>query len=148
MRELRDGRRATEKPRHLAHHVHCGPSPQGLTLKALTSMAIREFTDSAGARWAVWGVVPSVATNSSYRGPERRTVAAEDPIIERRRPAPGPVPLLGGLERGWLCFESKGEKRRLSPAPQDWETCSDEMLARYCQSAQPAPLPPRSLPRL
>lgn len=40
----------------------------------------------------------------------------------------------------WLCFESGTEKRRLTPVPGGWESCSAEQLAALCRAAPPASL--------
>ncbi|HXD47771.1 MAG TPA: hypothetical protein VN600_03285 [Gemmatimonadaceae bacterium] len=37
---------------------------------------------------------------------------------------------------GWLCFECEGERRRLSPIPDDWMRCSASQIERYCHSAR------------
>lgn len=74
-------------------------------------MALRSFTDSQGQGWRVWNVVP-----------QYDTARDEDTLTP-------------GLQGGWLCFEKHGEKRRLSPIPDDWETAGPEMLERYCQEA-------------
>jgi hypothetical protein len=39
--------------------------------------------------------------------------------------------LRGSYAHGWLCFDSDIQKRRLSPIPLDWTTCSDEKLELY-----------------
>lgn len=46
---------------------------------------------------------------------------------------------------GWLCFESRNEKRRLIPVPDSWDECSEEELERYRQIAVVcAKMPPAS----
>lgn len=74
-------------------------------------MALRNFTDSQGHTWRVWNVVPQYAME---RDEERMTP---------------------GLQGGWLCFENSGEKRRLSPIPEDWENAANEALEQYCRQA-------------
>lgn len=74
-------------------------------------MALRSFTDSKGHAWRVWNVVPHYATE---RDEERMTP---------------------GLQGGWLCFENGGEKRRLSPIPEDWESAAEAQLEAYCHQA-------------
>ncbi len=75
-------------------------------------MALRSFTDSTGHEWRVWNIVPQYGT------------ASDDDTFTP------------GLEGGWLCFEYEGEKRRLCPIPQDWETADAEQLERYCGQAK------------
>lgn len=41
-----------------------------------------------------------------------------------------------GLEEGWLCFESAGEKRRVAPIPHGWEEWPDDHLARCIAGAE------------
>jgi hypothetical protein len=74
-------------------------------------MALRSFRDSQGNEWRVWNVVPHYT-------------------MERDEQAMTP-----GLQGGWLCFENSGEKRRLSPIPQDWEVAESDVLERYCRDA-------------
>jgi hypothetical protein len=39
------------------------------------------------------------------------------------------------MAAGWLCFESGGEKRRLTPVPHNWEEADERALSNYCDSA-------------
>jgi hypothetical protein len=71
-------------------------------------MAQREFTDSKGTRWMVWSTTPS-----------QGSVLGAD------------------MQKGWLTFESDGERRRLVPAPRDWEQAADDRMELYCRAAQP-----------
>ncbi|MET0399041.1 MAG: hypothetical protein ABW277_19770 [Longimicrobiaceae bacterium] len=41
-----------------------------------------------------------------------------------------------GLEEGWLCFESAGEKRRVAPIPHGWEEWPDDHLAQCIAGAE------------
>ena len=93
-------------------------------------MSHREFQDSHGRRWAVWSVIPEHA--------ERRASAASDaPVpVERRKNAEYRVPFSGDFAHGWLCFERKGEKRRLSPFPSNWSNMTDSELGELCASAE------------
>jgi hypothetical protein len=54
--------------------------------------------------------------------------------------------LLGNEDRrraGWLVFESsEGEKRRLSPFPDDWGTVTEFELERWCMRAARVPPAP------
>jgi hypothetical protein len=38
---------------------------------------------------------------------------------------------------GWLCFESRSSKRRLTPIPARWREFSDSQLTRLLADAQP-----------
>lgn len=118
-------------------------------------MGHRTFTDSSGVLWNAWAVVPQWADRRT--GKVRRVRSAdEDPdppaIEQRRRPdrrqgLPDKIPrvrLAGGLDGGWLAFESAGERRRLSPIPPGWEDAPDSELERLCRSAASA-APPRRL---
>jgi hypothetical protein len=60
--------------------------------------------------------------------PERRV------IRDRRR-----VHVGQGLEHGWVCFQSPGEKRRLAPPPPGWEHAPAEALEELLQAAAPTP---------
>lgn len=92
-------------------------------------MAHREFRDSKGRQWVVWSVQPEYA--------ERRNAAASAAHrgAERRKNAEYRVPLSGDFSHGWLCFERKGEKRRLSPFPANWADMSDAELGALCATA-------------
>ena len=119
-------------------------------------MSHRTFTDSNGVQWNAWAVVPQWADRRA--GKDRRARSADDddvdpPVLEhRRRPdrrqgLPDQFPrirLAGGLDGGWIAFESARERRRLSPIPAGWETLPDAELERMCRSAAPA-APPRRL---
>lgn len=95
-------------------------------------MAHREFRDSTGREWAVWSVQPAHA--------ERRNAGATAPdtVVERRNKAEFRIPLSRGFAHGWLCFETKGEKRRLSPFPRDWANMSDSELEELAKTARKA----------
>jgi hypothetical protein len=70
-------------------------------------MPIREFRDSDGRLWRVWGTIPDHA----------RT--------------------LGSLyETGWLTFESGPERRRLAPIPAGWEEAPPDRLGLLCGAAK------------
>jgi hypothetical protein len=84
-------------------------------------MAQREFTDSKGTRWMVWSTPPSQGS------------------------------VLGGdMQKGWLTFESDGERRRLVPVPRDWEQAAPDRMELYCRAAQPVTrtTPIRGIPML
>jgi len=79
-------------------------------------MAHRRFTDGGGRAWDVWTVIP---TNV-----ERRSLAIS-PNDNRREKQEFRANLGPELSGGWLCFETTGEKRRLAPYPERWETLTD-----------------------
>jgi len=72
---------------------------------------MRQIRDAAGVEWMVYEVNPSVR--------ERRTIET----------------LPEGYRRGWLCFESPHEKRRLTPLPADWEELTIEELSTLLGAA-------------
>jgi hypothetical protein len=78
---------------------------------------IREFTDAAGVSWRVWDVYPLSST---------ATGRADYPSI-----AFAPT----DLTKGWLCFQSAAEKRRLAPIPPEWEVCDCSVLEDLCSRA-------------
>lgn len=105
-------------------------------------MPLRNFRDSRGAEWRVWDVLPHVARAGerrerdrrvglapNYAGPERRTGR------ERRVRTPGL--LTPGLERGWLCFETDDDKRRLTPVPAGWDEAPEAELEGLLERARP-----------
>lgn len=82
---------------------------------------MREFRDEAGVEWVVFFTA--------------RSIARDQHLPEEYR-------------EGWLAFESaRGEKRRLAPAPQDWESLTEQELAALCGQAAPqAPRKKATLP--
>jgi hypothetical protein len=50
-----------------------------------------------------------------------------------------PIQVDPSLAEGWLCFERGGQRRRLSPIPDDWDVLPDAELARLWELAQPVP---------
>ena len=84
-------------------------------------MASREFIDPVGQEWTVWAVTPQEMSKTL----KRLTGNSE----ERRVP--------------WLTFQStEGDKRRLSPIPDGWETCEDLTLLALWESATRVPPAP------
>lgn len=77
----------------------------------------------------MWTVVPSRV--------ERRTTPRDNAWAgkDRRREEEFRVVLERQWSRGWLAFETKGEKRRLAPYPQDWETMSSAELEALLAAA-------------
>jgi len=102
-------------------------------------MGYRTFRDSTGADWDAWDVVPQTGER---RVQERRQAREPIAFTDRRRGQRRIVMsrravMAGGLASGWLCFEGAGEKRRLSPIPEDWARCADEQLEVYLRMARP-----------
>ena len=112
-------------------------------------MGHRSFTDRSGVLWNVWDVVPQWTERRS--GGDRRRPEedpdADPPVLERRRQVQrrgetgdgSRVRIAAGLSRGWLAFESAGDKRRLAPVPAGWESLSDAELEALCAKATQAP---------
>jgi len=144
------GGRREQSFRHLSVELR----PRDCTCE-LTAMAHRAFTDANGVHWQVWPVVPQWADRRT--GKTRRFRPTDDPDVdppvleqrrgqERRRGLPDAIPrvkLTGGLEGGWLAFESSRERRRLAPIPQGWESATDAELDRMCRQSVPAAQPRR-----
>jgi len=104
----------------------------------------RNFKDRDGKYWDVWIVHPSAAER---RFVDRRANEVAKPgAVERRkgvdrRSGVRKSPRASVAEEyahGWLCFESRGEKRRLAPVPQLWDRADDETLEKWCGLATPA----------
>jgi hypothetical protein len=89
-------------------------------------MAIREFTDESGHEWVVWEV--QSAFSERRHAAHREIVAA---VGERRMHESGDarVRISSHLAHGWLVFESRHERRRLTPVPPQWATLSPVELA-------------------
>ena len=111
-------------------------------------MRYRAFDDYVGRRWEVWQTNPP---RSDRRLVERRS--GEDRRREMRASAPERrndadrrnadtrradalrFPGIPQLEAGWLCFEREGERKRLAPVPEAWESVDDMTLAALCNFA-------------
>jgi hypothetical protein len=103
-------------------------------------MALRTFLDSAGNEWQAFDVVPRADERRRLdrRSDHERHSRPEDRRDgDRRVTVGGRSRLASGVADGWLCFESSGDRRRLSPIPTGWLHCSDKDLEAYCQSARP-----------
>ena len=111
-------------------------------------MSYRLFEDSKGTEWQVWDIVPRLEERRDAAAPDRRVDIKVIPFADRRR-APRRIAtarralLSGSFARGWLCFESRREKRRLSPIPGDWTTCENDALEDYLRQASPVQSPGR-----
>ena len=77
-------------------------------------MGYRSFTDAGGVLWEVWDVRPH----------RRATATGERPLR-----------VSAGLAEGWLCCETRHERRRVAPIPEGWETLSDAELEALCRRA-------------
>jgi hypothetical protein len=113
-------------------------------------MPYRTFVDSLGADWQVWDIVPHLSERRHPGLIDRRVEIRPIPFADRRAEDRRLTEtrrafLRGSYAQGWLCFDSDKEKRRLSPIPSDWTTCSDEDLELYVQQAEPVRGPHRSL---
>ena len=112
-------------------------------------MPYRTFVDTTGIEWQVWDIVPKLSERRSDASTDRRMEIVPIQFADRR--ADGRrltqsrrAVLRGSYAQGWLCFESSKEKRRLSPIPNDWTTCSEELLEVYARHAQSVGGPPRN----
>jgi hypothetical protein len=105
-------------------------------------VAIRSFQDAQGRTWRAWCVVPGTPVSAERRtGTDRRS---PDPVLawrgaERRGPEDRRRThrlVAPEYRKGWLAFESGGERRRIVPVPPGWEALSDAELAALCLQAE------------
>jgi hypothetical protein len=87
---------------------------------------LRGFTDSSGVEWRVWEVLPS---NGGASGADQLTRSSLKDTA---------------FAKGWLCFESAEEKRRLAPIPSGWEFQDSALLEQLRDKALPVPARRRS----
>jgi hypothetical protein len=91
-----------------------GAGALGAAEAAATERAAhRTFTDEHGVTWDVYAVYPEAELSSKLRG---------------------------AFQRGWLCFDSGPEIRRLSPIPENWQELAAkelEQLAGRAERARP-----------
>ena len=100
-------------------------------------MAQREFRDEKGRLWTVWEVRPQ--RRERRQGEERRQRARGSPDRRQQRLL---LAVVGGdLARGWLAFETVGERRRYTPIPDDWAEAPLTELRNWWSAA--LPLPPK-----
>jgi hypothetical protein len=105
-------------------------------------MSLRVFRDHGGQEWKVWDVKPYLTgAREERRRVDRRVRAA--PVEperragrDRRRNASLLTP---GLEAGWLCFENRMEKRRLTPIPGGWQEAPEPQLEELLGHARRVP---------
>jgi hypothetical protein len=101
-------------------------------------MALREFLDSEGTRWLAFDVRPERIHSPVRSGVDRRARLAAEFSPERRGHDRRVRPFHPMTAYGWICFQSDQEKRRLTPAPLDWESCPPEELERLCRASEPS----------
>jgi hypothetical protein len=108
-------------------------------------VSYRTFLDSTGKRWEVWLVTPAAAERrkvdrraaAAARGEELQGFADRRRTPERRKsPFRRNVEVASEYSKGWLCFESEGEKRRLAPVPPGWEEAGPDRLSTLLQAAK------------
>ena len=68
---------------------------------------------------------------------ERLDAAERRTGLERRAETLSRSHVAAEFAYGWLCFETNGEKRRLAPVPEGWETADEETIERWCSLAKP-----------
>jgi hypothetical protein len=112
-------------------------------------MPYRTFVDSTGTEWQVWDVVPRLSERRSEEETDRRLAMTPIRFADRREESrrltqTRRAVLRGSYAHGWLCFDSDKEKRRLTPIPYDWTTCSEELLEVYERHAEPVGGPHRT----
>jgi hypothetical protein len=106
-------------------------------------MPHRQFTDSKRTTWEVWEVEPGRAERRLAAADRRRSPRTSG---ERRRVADrARVRIRSDLSHGWLAFESKHDKRRLTPIPTGWEALDASALERLCDQAKSVGRPRRLL---
>ena len=82
---------------------------------------MRSITDSTGVQWTVFEV-------RKQGGTEERWSYLPDEF-----------------GNGWLCFESKDAKRRLTPIPTQWRELSEAQLVNLIAEAKPVNRPTLSV---
>lgn len=107
-------------------------------------MPHRKFTDSKQTTWEVWDVEPAHAERRTTPSDPKRAPRTSG---ERRRAAEdrARVRIHSDLAHGWLAFESKHDRRRLTPIPTGWEAFDPRALEKLCDQAQSVGRPRRLL---
>lgn len=101
-------------------------------------MALRRFVDADGRAWEAWHVRPLQAHTPVRSGEDRRARPGDQFHPDRRGgPDRRTQPFNPALAYGWVVFETPGEKRRLVPAPPEWDDCPDTALEQFWRRAQP-----------
>lgn len=99
----------------------------------------RTFTDVAGVAWEVWEVYPRLLERRLMR--ERR--AARRGTRERRHVPVGRLTQPRQILGGWLAFQSRVERRRLAPVPDEWEDATDRDLQGFLSGSRVTSRPRR-----
>lgn len=100
-------------------------------------MSFRTFIDTQGVEWSAWDVTPGpVDRRIADRRLFAEPVGADRRGGRRRNRKSGPAALTTTFAQGWLCFETRSERRRLAPIPRNWDRSSDEQLAAYLAAAK------------
>lgn len=102
-------------------------------------MSFRTFVDATGTEWQAFDVVPRVEERRHYdrRGHDDDVALLADRRDSDRRITIGAsTSFQRAVSGGWLCFECVGERRRLSPIPNDWMKCSTSQLEQHCRNAR------------
>ena len=108
-------------------------------------MSYRTFLDSTGKRWEVWLVTPAAAERrrvdrraaATARGEDLSGFADRRHTPDRRKnPFRRTIEVASEYSKGWLCFESEGEKRRLAPVPEGWDEAGPDRMATWLQAAK------------
>jgi hypothetical protein len=107
-------------------------------------VSYRTFLDSKGRRWEVWLITPAAAERrrADRRASSGGSEAYQGELDRRRTPERrrGPfrrsAAVASEFSKGWLCFESEGEKRRLAPVPPGWEEAGPDRMATWLQAAK------------
>jgi hypothetical protein len=87
-------------------------------------MENRTFADVSGLVWEVWEVYPRLVERRLLR--ERRVLRRG--TEERRHEPAGRKTQPLQIKGGWLAFQSKLERRRVIPVPDEWEVLTDREL--------------------
>ena len=106
-------------------------------------MRLRTFEDYLGRRWEVWQTNPSLTERrmrerrmlEDRRSGRRAEAADRRTQADRRALGSARFPGVPQLESGWLCFEREGERKRLAPVPEEWESADEMILAHLCNFA-------------
>jgi hypothetical protein len=108
--------------------------------KAARNSGYRSFLDARGRLWEVWMVHPSSIERRKMerRSPvENAVFLIEQRVLGDRRAQPSSrAAVATEFSSGWLCFTSKGEKRRLAPVPVNWMSANDSQVAEWCRIAK------------
>jgi hypothetical protein len=99
-------------------------------------VAHRSFTDRDGVSWEVRDVLPSWADRR--HGADRRELPRAR-RLERRALLGKRIGVRAELSEGWLCFRGAGEKHRVAPIPEGWESFDDTRLTELMRSVPAQP---------